>query len=55
MKYRVELGKKIWEKMQKSSHSGQNSSTCTGTCNALFSSFYQFSYFSHNLLIYYPI
>ena len=56
MKYRVELGRKIWEKkMQKSPHSGQNSSTCTGTCNALFSNFDQFLYFSHNLLIYYPI
>ena len=28
---------------------------CTGTCNALFSYFDQFSYFSHNLLISYPI
>ena len=56
MKYRVELGRKIWKKkMQKSPHSGQNSSTCTGTCNALFFSFDQFLYFSHNLLIYYPI
>ena len=28
---------------------------CTGTCNALFSYFDQFSYFSYNLLISYPI
>ena len=55
MKYRVELGRKIRKKMQKSPHSGQNSSTCTGTCNALFSSFDQFSYFRYNLLIYYPL
>ena len=26
---------------------------CTSTCNALFSCFDEFSYFSHNLLIYY--
>ena len=50
------------EKVQKSPHSGQNSSTCTGTgqgctgtCSALFSYFDQFSYFSHNLLISYLI
>ena len=29
--------------------------SCTGTGNALFSYFDQFSYFSHNLLISYPI
>ena len=28
---------------------------CTGTCNALFSSFDQFSYFDHNFLISDPI
>ena len=28
---------------------------CTGTCNALFSCFNKFSYFSHNLFISYPI
>ena len=28
---------------------------CIGTCNALFSCFDQFSYFSYNLLISYPI
>ena len=56
MEYRVELGINNMEnKMQKSPHSGQNSSTYTGTCNALFSSFDQFSYFNHNLLISYPI
>ena len=55
MKYRVELGKKNIKKVQKSPHSGQNSSTCTGTCNALFSSFNQFLYFKHNLLIFYLI
>ena len=55
MKYRVELGKKNMEKVQKSPHSGQNSSTCTGTCNALFSNLDQFLYFRHNLLISYPI
>ena len=56
MKYRVELGRKIWKKkVQRSPHSGQNSSTYTGTCNALFSNFDQFSYFSHNLHIGYPI
>ena len=53
MKYRVELGRKIWKKnAEKPTFC---SSTCTGTCNALFFSFDQFSYFSHNLLIYYPI
>ena len=51
MEYRVELGINYMEKVQKSPHSGQNSSTYTGTCNALFSNFDQFSYFSHNLLI----
>ena len=56
MKYRVEVSRKIWKKkVQQSPHSGQNSSTCTGTCNALFSSFDQFLYFSHTLLIDYPI
>ena len=50
------------EKVKKSPHSGQNSSTCTGTghsytgtCSALFSYSDQFSYFSHNLFISYPI
>ena len=28
---------------------------CTSTCNALFFYFDQFSYFSHNLIIYYQI
>ena len=55
MEYRVELGINNMEKVQKSPHSGQNSSTYTGTCNALFSSFDQFSYFSHKLLISHPI
>ena len=55
MEYRVELGINNMEKVQKSPHSGQNSSTYTGTCNAMFSCFDQFSYFSHNLLISYPI
>ena len=55
MEYRVELGINNMEKFQKSPHSGQNSSTYTGTCNALFSNFDQFSYFSHNLLISYWI
>ena len=50
------------EKVKKSRHSGQNSSTCTGTgqsCtgtgSVLFFYFDQLSYFSHNLLISYPI
>ena len=51
MEYRVELGINNMEKVQKSPHSEQNSSTYTGTCNALFSSFNQFLYFSHNFLI----
>ena len=55
MEYRVELGINNMEKVQKSPHSGQNSSTYTGTCNALFSNFDQFSYCSHNLLISYQI
>ena len=55
MEYRVELGINNMEKVQKSPHSGQNSSTYTGTCNALFFSFDQFLYFSYNLLIYYLI
>ena len=56
MKYRVELGRKIWKKKCRKAHIlGKNLSTCIGTCNALFSSFDQFSYFSHNLLINYPI
>ena len=54
MEYRVELGiNNMEKKLQKSPHFGQNSNTYT--CNALFSSFDQFSYFSHNLLISYPI
>ena len=55
MEYRVELGINNMEKVQKSPHSGQNSSTYTGTCNALFSNFDQFSYFNHNFLISYRI
>ena len=55
MEYRVELGINNMEKVQKSPHYGQNSSTYTGTYNALFSNFDQFSYFSHNLLISYWI
>ena len=55
MEYRVELGINNMEKVQKSPHSEQNSRTYTGTCNALFSNFDQFSYFSHNLLNYYRI
>ena len=50
MEYRVELGiNNMEKKMQKSPHSGQNSSTY------LFSNFDQFSYFSHKLIISYPI
>ena len=55
MEYRVALVSIIRKQMQKSPHSGQNTSTYTGTCNALFSNFDQFSYFSHNFLISYPI
>ena len=55
MEYRVELNINNMEKVQKSQHSGQNSSTYTGTGNALFFSFDQFWYFSHNFLISYPI
>ena len=55
IEYRVELGINNMEKVQKSPHVGQNSSTYTGTCNALFSNFDQFSYFSHNLLNSYRI
>ena len=37
MEYRVELGiNNMEKKMQKIPHFGQNSSTYTGTCNALF-------------------
>ena len=62
MKYRVGLGWKNMEKWEKSPHSWQNSSTCTSTCQSctgtgsvLFSYFDQISYFSHNLLISYPL
>ena len=55
MEYRVELGINNMEKVQKSPHAGQNSSTYTGTCNALFSNNDQFSYFIHNLLNSYQI
>ena len=55
IEYRVELGINNMEKVQKSPHVGQNSSTYTGTCNVLFSNFDQFSYFSHNLLNSYRI
>ena len=55
MEYRVELGINNMEKVQKIPHYGQNSSTYTGTGNALFSSFDQFLYFSYNFLISYSI
>ena len=52
----------IYGKVKKIQHSGQNSSTCTGTgqsCtdtgSVLFFNSNQCSYFDHNLLIYDPI
>ena len=55
MEYRVELGINNMEKVQKSPHSGKNSITYACTCNAQFSNFGQFLYFSYNLLNSYPI